>query len=107
VEARYFIIFTDQKTLVYAFKQNRDKCSPQQFIYLEYISHFTTDIRHISGRGNVLADVLFRVEAITVPVTSETVAASQKEDKELHTLPEMDTALPLEKMYVTGTIVTL
>jgi hypothetical protein len=47
------------------------------------------------------------VEAITIPVTSEALAASQEEDEELRTLLERDTALRLEKMNVPGTTVTL
>jgi cleavage and polyadenylation specificity factor subunit 1 len=49
LEARKFVIFTDHKLLTYAFGQKRDKCSPLQFNHLDFISQFTTDIRHISG----------------------------------------------------------
>ena len=69
VETRHYIIFTDHKHLVIAFNQKKDKCSPQQFKYLDYISQFTTDIRHICGRDNIIADALSRVEAISIPVT--------------------------------------
>jgi cleavage and polyadenylation specificity factor subunit 1 len=65
LEARHFIIFTDHKPLTYAFEQKRDKCSPRQFNHLDYISQFTTDIRHIPGQHNVVADALSRVEAIS------------------------------------------
>ncbi|UYV74846.1 hypothetical protein LAZ67_12001294 [Cordylochernes scorpioides] len=34
---------------VYAFKQNNEKASPRQQRQLQYISQFSTDIRHISG----------------------------------------------------------
>jgi len=43
------MIFTDHKTLTYAFTLRCDKCSPRQFKHLDFISQFTTDIRHISG----------------------------------------------------------
>jgi hypothetical protein len=31
------------------------------------MAQFTTDIRHISGQDNVVADALFRVESVTAP----------------------------------------
>jgi hypothetical protein len=61
LEARHFTNLTDHKPLTFAFQQKRDNCSPRQFKHLEYISQFTTDIRHISGRHNIVADTLSRV----------------------------------------------
>ncbi|GFY22780.1 retrovirus-related Pol polyprotein from transposon 412 [Trichonephila clavipes] len=48
LEGRDFIIYTDQKPLVYAFMQNPDKCSPRQWRHLDFISQFSTDVRHIN-----------------------------------------------------------
>jgi cleavage and polyadenylation specificity factor subunit 1 len=107
LQARHFIIFTDHKSLVYAFNQKRDKCLPRQFNHLDYISQFTTDIRHISGKDNVVAEALSRVETITTPVTPDVLATSQEKDEELRTLLERDTALRLERTHVPGTTVTL
>jgi hypothetical protein len=67
----------------------------------------TTDIRHISGRDNVVADALSSVEAITIPVTSEALAALQEEDEDLHTLLGRDISLRLENIHFPGTTVTL
>ena len=47
VEGRRFILFTDHKPLTYAFHQRMDKASPRQVRQLDFISQFTTDIRHI------------------------------------------------------------
>jgi cleavage and polyadenylation specificity factor subunit 1 len=77
LEARHFVIFTDHKALTYALSQRRDKCSPWQFNHLDLISQFTTDIRHISGQDNVVADALFRMEAVSTSVSPEAVAAAQ------------------------------
>jgi hypothetical protein len=41
----------------------------RQFNHLDYIAQFTTDIQHNSGQGNIVADTLSRVEAVTVPPT--------------------------------------
>lgn len=62
LEGRSFTIYTDQKPLIYAFKQKPDKCSPRQWRHLDYISQFSTDIRHTSGINNTVADTLSRVE---------------------------------------------
>jgi cleavage and polyadenylation specificity factor subunit 1 len=75
LEARHFVIFTDHKPITYAFQQKRDKCSPRQFNRLDFVSQFTTDIRHISGRENVVADVLSRVESVTAPPSYDELKA--------------------------------
>ena len=56
LETRHFTILTDHKPLTFAFRQKRDKCSPRQFNQLDFISQFTTDIPHISGQDNIVAD---------------------------------------------------
>ena len=103
LEARHFMIFTDHKPLIYAFHQRRDKCSPRQFNHLDFISQFTTDIRHISGQDNIVADALSRVEAITAPPTYDAIAAAQIGDAELQRLLTSDRALNLTKFQVPGT----
>jgi cleavage and polyadenylation specificity factor subunit 1 len=65
LEARHFTILTDHKPINFAFHQKRDKCSPRHFNHLGFISQFTTDILHISGQDNIVADRLSRVEVIT------------------------------------------
>jgi cleavage and polyadenylation specificity factor subunit 1 len=69
LEAVHFVIFTDYKPMTYASSQKRDKCSPRQFNHHDYISQFTTEIRHISGQDSVVADALSRVEAVCTPVS--------------------------------------
>jgi cleavage and polyadenylation specificity factor subunit 1 len=79
LEAQHFTIFTDHKSQIFAFNQKRDKYSPRQFKHLDFISQFTTDIRHISGQENIVADALSRIEAITAPPTHDALAAAQDE----------------------------
>jgi len=95
LEAQHFTILSDHKTLTFAFHQKRDKCSPRQFNHLDFISQFTSDIRHISGKDNVVEVALSRVEVITAPVTHEALAAAQESDDELRTLLVSTTALQL------------
>ena len=107
LEARHFTILTDHKPITFAFQQKRDNCSPRQFNHLDYISQFTTDIRHISGRDNIVADTLSRVESVASPATPEAIAAAQEQDEELDTLLSGTTALRLQKIHIPGTAVTL
>ena len=102
LEARYFTILTDHKPLTFAFNQKRDKCSPRQFNR----PHFTTDIRHIAGQDNVVADTHSLYEAITGPMTHYALAAAQ-EDDELQTLLVSTTTLQLERILIPGTSVDL
>lgn len=56
LEGRSFIIYTDHKPLIFAFKQKESKASPRQAMQLDFIGQFTTDIRHITGTENIAAD---------------------------------------------------
>ncbi|GBL92523.1 Transposon Tf2-6 polyprotein [Araneus ventricosus] len=66
VEGRSFILFTDHKPLTFAFGQKEDKCSLRQLRQLDLIGQFTTDIRHLKGTDNVVADALSTQIAILV-----------------------------------------
>jgi cleavage and polyadenylation specificity factor subunit 1 len=83
LEARHFAVFTDHKPITFAFQQKRGKCSPRQFNHLDYIAQFTTDVRHIPGQDNVVADNLSCVESITAPPSHDALATSQESDNEL------------------------
>ncbi|GBN73263.1 Transposon Tf2-8 polyprotein [Araneus ventricosus] len=61
LEARPFALYVDHKPLTYAFRQNSDKCSPRRLRQLDFISQFTTDIRYVPGKENVVTDSLSRV----------------------------------------------
>jgi hypothetical protein len=107
LEVRHFIIFTDHTPITYAFQQKWDKCSPRQLNHLYFIAQFTTDIRHISGQDNVVADALSRVESVTAPPSHDALAASQEGDNELRTLLASRTALRLERQQIPGTTVSI
>ncbi|GFW39232.1 transposon Tf2-9 polyprotein [Trichonephila clavipes] len=86
LEGRDFIIYTDQKPLVYAFMQNPDKCSPRQWRHLDFISQFSTDVRHINGTRNAVADALSRIEVNQISnsfLDFEALSKAQLEDNEL------------------------
>ncbi|CAK1585830.1 unnamed protein product [Parnassius mnemosyne] len=98
LEARNFAIYTDHKPISYAFKTRRDNCSPRQYRYLDYISQFTTDIRHIAGKENVVADALSRIDEITEAINYEALARDQEIDLELQGLLKNGTGLRIEKL---------
>lgn len=98
LEGRRFVIFTDHKPLTFAMTSNTNNRLPHEQRYLEYISYFTTDIRHISGSNNFVADALSRVEAIAapIPLNYDEIAAAQLKDDELLKMLKGNTALKLE-----------
>ena len=102
VEAREFTIYTDHKPLTFAFNSRNDNCSPRQFRHLDLISQFTTDIRHIAGGDNIVADTLSRVDGICIPVDLDTLAAAQVADPELRYLLVSNTALQIAQVKLPG-----
>lgn len=102
LEGRIFTIFTDHKPIVYAFQQDLSHGSPRQVRHLTYIGQFSTDIRHIFGKDNVVADTLSRVESIQPAVDLEALAESQEQDEELQDLLQQNTSLKLEKLPIPG-----
>lgn len=98
VEARTFSVFTDHKPLTYAFSISKEKCTPRQFRYLDYISQFTTDVRYIPGKENVVADALSRVEEVTYSLDYKALAQSQDADPELQDLLLNGSSLKLRKI---------
>nr|VZI08032.1 unnamed protein product [Spirometra erinaceieuropaei] len=60
LEGRDFTVFTDHKPLTFALRSHTDKLNPRKIRQLDYISQFTSDIRHIDGSRNEVADALSR-----------------------------------------------
>lgn len=100
LEAREFILYTDHKPLTYAFFQKSEKCSPRQARQLDFLSQFTTDIRHVTGSENIPADVMSRIASITVPniINYTEIAEAQETDPELATLLTSPTSMQLIKV---------
>ena len=99
IEGRDFIIYTDHKPLTFAFQQDLNKCSPRQFRYLDFIAQFTTNVQHVSGINNIVADALSRIESIVESVDYKTIADAQKQDDELRAILESGkTSLKLKKI---------
>ena len=99
VEDRDFAIYTDDKSLVYAFDQNLDNCSPRQFRHLDCVGQLATDVWHIKRIDNNVADILSRIEAIGKSVNHQTLAAAEENDTELREIIQSgSSALQLKKV---------
>lgn len=104
LEARRFTIFTDRKRLVFAFRQKPEKSTSRQFRHLDFIGQFSTDIRHVTDKDNVVADALSRVEKVVLLLDYAALAQSQKDDEELKEyLTNQKTNLQLEKVNIPET----
>lgn len=96
VEGCQFTIFTDHKPLTTAITSKTER-SPRQTNHLEFISQFTTDIRHVKGSENLVADALSRhnqidaiIQQVPAPWSIEEMREAQKQDSELEKLESSD-----------------
>ncbi|KMQ85929.1 pol polyprotein [Lasius niger] len=110
IEGRNFHIITDYKPLVYAFKKKADQMSSRQTRQLLFISEFSTDIRHITGTENIVADALSRIDTIVMPtsIDMQEIAELQSTDEELQQLKlSTSTSLKLKKFTLSETAATI
>ena len=93
------MMFTDHKPLTFAMARMADPWSAWQQCHLAYISEFSTDIQHVAGKNNVIADTLScTVQAVGaegidyMPMANPTVRRQPEELMDyLHrTLPKED-----------------
>ena len=89
IEGRQFTVLTDHKPVCYFLATSSSWHSPHEIRHLAFILEFTTDIQHISGVDNPVADALSRVEALTVPehdLNLHQLAVDQQDDPQLQHL---------------------
>jgi hypothetical protein len=60
LDGRRFAIFTDHKPLTYALARVSEPWTARQTRQLSYVAEYTSDIRHIAGAANMVADTLSR-----------------------------------------------
>jgi len=70
---------------------------------MDFISQFTTDIRHISGDENVVADTLSRIEELQSSIDYSMLTKSQQTNEELKKFKQVKSGLRLEKINFLGT----
>ena len=91
IEGRVFHVVTDHKPLTYSLATNSNRYSPRQIRHLDFISQFTSDIRHVNGHDNSVAEALSCIDVSSVQRSSPQIdfnalAAAQQKDTELQTL---------------------
>ena len=95
LEGRPFYVYTDHKPLIYAFNAKPDRYSPREIRQLDFISQYTTDLRHVKGRDNVVADTLSRPNVSALHTDTRIdfalLAEAQKSDPELQALLKSET----------------
>ena len=60
LEGRQFTVFTDHKPITTALNKVSDPWSARQARHLSAVAEFTSDIQHVSGKTNLVADALSR-----------------------------------------------
>lgn len=89
IEGRDLVVYTDHKPLTSALnKSDSSSDTLRRTRQLDFISEFCSEIKHIEGKQNPVADALSRIATIDCPATIDynAVAAKQAEDAELPTL---------------------
>lgn len=85
IEGLQFTILTDHRPLTFAFASAAER-SPRQTRHMSFISEFSTDVRHVSGKDNVVADTLSRpdISAVSLPtIDFRQLAADQAASEEI------------------------
>ena len=68
IEGRRFHIYTDHKPLTFSLASNSERWTPRQQRHLAFIAEYTTDVHHVHGWDNAVADAFSHVELGTHPV---------------------------------------
>ena len=98
VEGRKFTIYTDHKPLMFAMPSNVDR-SPRQTRHLTYIAEFTTDIRHVQGKQNIVADALSRISTVSLAALHKGIDYSLMADEQVE-----DPEIPDYRTSITGLV---
>ena len=100
VEGRPFTLYTDHQSLIPSMAKKTEAQTARQANQLSEISEYTTDIRYLEGKSNVVADALSRPngeDSNGPPVVSNVVHASTS-------LPEHLFLIEINKMKADGTL---
>lgn len=102
LEGRSFTIYVDHKPLTFAMGKVTEPWSARQQRHLAAISEFTTDIQHVAGKANPVADCLSRVLVCPVHIGLDfsAMAADQLGDPDILMLRSAGTGLKLEDAVV-------
>lgn len=105
LEGRQITIYTDHKPLIFAFtKLGQDKEIPRRARQLLYISEFTSDIRHIDGTDNTVADALSRVESICCPTVLDYDELAREQGSDTQIVLENNSKAVLKHIMLPNTV---
>ncbi len=94
LEGREFTVFTDHRPLCHALFSRSDRYSPRESRQMDYVMQFTSDIRYIKGKDNVVADSLPpKCRNNHNRKITHKLADTQLQDEELKSLKNRSTSL--------------
>ena len=98
LEGRQFTAYTDHNPLTFCMSKTSEPWSGRQQRHLSYISEFTTDIRHVRGKDNSVADTLSRatIAYVQLGIDYGALAAAQQQDAEIQAYRTATSSLQLE-----------
>jgi hypothetical protein len=104
LEGRTFYVLTDHKPLTFTLRRITDAWSAWQLRQLAYIAEYTSDLQHMPGFSNVVADALLcPAAAVAAPATAHVdfaeLAAAQATCEEIKKLA-LDSSLRVEMVKV-------
>ena len=115
IEGRRFHIYTDHKPLTFALASSSERWTSRQQRHLALVAEYSTDVRHVRGRDNAVADALSRIELtdqVCGSVTTQdldlvSMAKAQQEDAGVQAYRTAITGLVLADLLISGTNTTL
>ncbi|KRX57493.1 Retrovirus-related Pol polyprotein from transposon [Trichinella sp. T9] len=111
LEGRQFTVLTDHKPIVQAVQRGTGSHNPREVRQLDYITSFTSDVRHIKGTQNTVADLLSRASVGSLSVVLDSanlrqLADAQQADPELPAVRRYS-SLRLRRVKLEGTDIVL
>ncbi|KAK3803425.1 hypothetical protein RRG08_041015 [Elysia crispata] len=107
LEGRSFTMFTDHKPLVGAMSKASDLWTARQQRHLAHISESSTDIRHISGKDNMVADYLSRnttgtntLDNVLLGIDYAAMARAQTQDTDVQAFQTAITGLTIRPIQI-------
>ena len=85
IEGRAFTLYTDHQSLVPSMSKKTDPQTARQTYQLSCISEYTTDIRYVQGKANLVADALSRPneEPSESPPSANSVVDSSEQNRRM------------------------
>ena len=96
IEGRSFTLYTDHQSLIPSIHKKTDPQTLRQTYQLSCVSEYTTDIRFIEGKSNVVADALSRPNEDPLEVSNIGEAATSSRLERLSTTASFDEELQLQ-----------